>query len=141
MAWILSYPFIIQSPHSKTISSLSATFCALWRIARFPGSASPTPKSKKRRQRAMISCDTALSIRVSFISSSLIVRIALHSPLFRRLALRSGSREGRHHLHRRERFYLADHAGRTFFTPLPLISRSTCLKSRRKARFRGNSHL
>ena len=129
MAWILSYPFIIQSPHSKTISSLSATFCALWRIARFPGSASPTPKSKK------------LSIRVSFISSSLIVRIALHSPLFRRLALRSGSREGRHHLHRRERFYLADHAGRTFFTPLPLISRSTCLKSRRKARFRGNSHL
>ena len=51
------------------------------------------------------------------ILSSLIVRIALDSPLFRRLALRSGSCEGRRRIHRRERFYLAGHAGRSFFIP------------------------
>ena len=133
--------WFVQSPHSKIISFLSATFCALWRIARFPGSASPTPKSKKRKQPATISCGTVLSIPVSFLFSSFIVRIALDSPLFRRLAFRSGSRQGRHRVHCRERFDLADHAGRTFFTPFSLISRSTCSKSRRKARFRGNSHL
>ena len=94
-------------------------------------------ESSQRRFRAALSC----LFPFPFYFSSFIVRIALDSPLFRRLAFRSGSRQGRHRIHRRERFDLADHAGRTIFTPFSLISRSTCSKSRRKARFRGNSHL
>ena len=133
--------FILQSPHSKTISSLSATFCALWRIDRFPGSVSPTPKSKKRKQPAKTSCDVAPSIQVSPFLFLFPLRTALHSPQSRRLARTAGPREGRHRVHRRERHHAADHAGRTSFFFFLLIPRSTCSKSKRKARFRGDSHL
>ncbi|CBK19948.2 uncharacterized protein [Blastocystis hominis] len=104
--------FILQSPHSKTISSLSATFCALWRIDRFPGSVSPTPKSKKRKQPVKTSCDVAPSIQVSPFLFLFPLRTALHSPQSRRLARTAGPREGRHRVHRRERHHAADHAGR-----------------------------